>query len=178
VKTTKHPNKALFAGVLATLDEASDKAPSGARGHRVLLTTEAAEEALHTLRGMAVGFKDDLDGHNVRQRCGVITDAWLDQGKLYVKGHIFGRDFPEVVTALGDAAKPLGMSYELYEAHVEDMRASVWKITKATFVGAAILRRDKAAYRTTIVNLSAERERFTGRLVVLDGGVRLVKGKR
>ena len=31
------------------------------------------------------------------------------------------------------------MSYELAEAHVADMRAQVWTLTRATFTGAAIL---------------------------------------
>src|ERR1700712_2161174 len=49
--------------------------------------------------------------------------------------------------AHGDEA--LGMSYELADAHVENMRAEVWRLTKAMFTGAAILLRSKAAYATT-----------------------------
>jgi len=41
------------------------------------------------------------------------------------------------------------MSYELADAHVADMKAPVWKLTRATFTGAAILLRAKAAYRGT-----------------------------
>ena len=37
-----HPNRLPFEGCLTLLDVASDKAPSGARGHRVVMTTEAA----------------------------------------------------------------------------------------------------------------------------------------
>ena len=33
----KHPNRVPFEGILTMVDEASDKAPSGARGHRVIL---------------------------------------------------------------------------------------------------------------------------------------------
>jgi hypothetical protein len=43
----------------------------------------------------------------------------------------------------------MGMSYELADAHVADMRAQVWTLTRATFTGAAILLREKAAYRST-----------------------------
>ena len=42
------------------------------------------------------------------------------------------------------------MSYELADAHVEDMRAAVWRLTKVTFTGAAILLREKAAYGTDV----------------------------
>ena len=41
-----HPNRVAFEGVLTVVDAASDKAPAGARGHRVMLTKEAAEAAL------------------------------------------------------------------------------------------------------------------------------------
>src|SRR5258706_8737395 len=35
-----HPNRLPFEGVLTLLDVPSDKAPSGARGHRVVLTRQ------------------------------------------------------------------------------------------------------------------------------------------
>ena len=37
-----HPNRLPFEGCLTLVDLPSDKAPSGARGHRVVLTREAA----------------------------------------------------------------------------------------------------------------------------------------
>ncbi len=47
----------------------------------------------------------------------------------------------------------MGMSYELADAHVADMRAQIWTLTRATFTGAAILLREKAAYRSTSFRL-------------------------
>jgi hypothetical protein len=38
-----HPNRLPFEGCLTVVDVPSDRAPSGARGHRVVLTKEAAE---------------------------------------------------------------------------------------------------------------------------------------
>lgn len=143
-----HPNRLPFEGVLTLVDVPSDKAPSGSRGHRVVLTRAAAQAALPSLLGMAVGYKAGWDGHDARQKCGIITAAELDGRELSVKGYLFARDFPEVDTDLGhDGA--MGMSYELADAHVEDMRAQVWTLTRATFTGAAILLREKAAYRET-----------------------------
>jgi hypothetical protein len=160
-----HPNRLPFEGCLTLVDEASDRAPNGARGHRVILSRGAAQEALPSLLGMAVDYKAGWDGHNARQKCGIITAAHLESRgegkKLLVSGYLFARDFPEFsggarcrdkarVEAGGlptDAA--MGMSYELADAHVEDMRAPVWKLTQATFTGAAILLREKAAYRGT-----------------------------
>jgi hypothetical protein len=46
------------------------------------------------------------------------------------------------------------MSYEIADAQIADMKASVWILTKVTFTGAAILRRDKAAYRDTWIELA------------------------
>ena len=148
-----HPNRLPFEGCLTLVDVPSDKAPSGARGHRVVLTREAAETALPSLLGMAVDYKAGWDGHDARQKCGIITSAHLEGSKLLVSGFLFARDFPEMEAKVGgvnagvDGA--MGMSYELADAHVADMRDTVWRLTRATFTGAAILLRDKAAYRAT-----------------------------
>ena len=151
-----HPNRLPFEGVLTLVDVASDKAPSGARGHRVVLTREAAEAALPSLLGMAVDYKAGWDGHDARQKCGIITSASLEGQKLMVEGYLFARDFPEIeqkvaceLEEMPASARHMGMSYELADAHVADMRASIWTLTRATFTGAAILLRDKAAYRGT-----------------------------
>jgi len=142
------PNRLPFEGVLTLVDVASDKAPSGARGHKVVLTREAAEAALPSLMGMAVDYKAGWDGHDARQKCGIITAAEVDGQKLTVAGYLFARDFPEMEAKI-QAEGAMGMSYELADAHVADMRAQVWTLTRATFTGAAILLRDKAAYRNT-----------------------------
>jgi hypothetical protein len=147
-----HPNRLPFEGVLTLVDVASDKAPNGARGHRVVLTRAAAEAALPSLLGMAVDYKAGWDGHDARQKCGIITAAEVDGNRLRVAGYLFARDFPEMEDKIHTAG-PMGMSYELADAHVADMRASVWTLTRATFTGAAILLKDKAAYRSTSFRL-------------------------
>ncbi len=145
-----HPNRLPFEGCLTLVDVLSDKAPSGARGHRVVLTRAAAEAALPSLLGMAVDYKAGWDGHDARQKCGIITSARLEGQRLMVSGFLFARDYPELEAKVGLAAtSEMGMSYELADARVADMRASVWRLTEATFTGAAILLREKAAYRGT-----------------------------
>jgi hypothetical protein len=148
-----HPNRLPFDGCLTLVDVPSDKAPSGARGHRVVLTREAAEMALPSLLGMAVDYKAGWDGHDARQKCGIITSAHLEGSKLLVSGFLFARDYPEMEAKVGQvtasAGGVMGMSYELADAHVADMRDPVWRLTRATFTGAAILLREKAAYRGT-----------------------------
>jgi len=149
-----HPNRIPFEGVLTVVDAASDRAPSGARGHRVILTRSAATAALPSLLGMAVDYRPGWDGHDARRKCGILTQADIEGVKLCVSGYLFGRDFPEVEEQMRKGLPgSMGMSYELADAHVADMRASVWTLTRATFTGAAILLRDKAAYQQTSFRL-------------------------
>jgi len=234
-----HPNRAAFQGVLTMVDVPSERAPSGAKGHRVILTRKAAEAALPSLLGMALDYSPSLDRHDVRRKVGVITRADIVGRNLELGGYLFGRDFPEIVeeiaksgagsshntcnffhdnvqaakihaavspSELGNwregcrlraslrraagrilsltaamrrtpgsrlkqseelqatiwaetcvAAGPsgLGLSYEVTGVEIADTRAQVWTLSKVTFMGAAILRRDKAAYRNTWIELSA-----------------------
>lgn len=152
MSTMQHPNKVQFTGLLTYLDAPSDASPNGARGHKVLLTRGACEQALDSLIGMAVGFNADWIGHNARQKCGVITSAEIKGKKLLVSGFIYGKDFPEVVQQL-EGKEEMGLSYELAESHVTDLRSPVWEINKTTFTGASILLRNKAAYRRTFIKL-------------------------
>ncbi|MFZ0683940.1 MAG: hypothetical protein WAM89_00225 [Terriglobales bacterium] len=169
-----HPNRAAFRGVLTTVDVASDKSPSGARGHRVLLTRKAAEAAIPSLMGMGLDYSPGLDRHDARRKIGVITRAEIAGRAIEVGGFLYARDFPEIVTEIGrpkragaagstglervernlrNARPGLGMSYEITDALVEDITAAVWVLNRVTFTGAAVLRRDKAAYCSTWIEL-------------------------
>jgi hypothetical protein len=182
-----HPNRIAFRGVLTLVDVASDRAPAGARGHRVILTKKAAEAAIPTLLGMALDYSPRLDGHDTRRKIGVITRAEIVGREIAVSGFLYGRDFPEMVEEIGQTAAShwppgvresgyeklaknraeknargesaratragLGMSYEIADAVVEDIQAKVWVLNHVTFTGAAVLRRDKAAYQTTWIEL-------------------------
>lgn len=56
--------------------------------------------------------------------------------------------------AAGGSGTGLGMSFEATNVSVVDRRAKVWIIEGLTFTGAAILRKGKAAYRETWIELS------------------------
>lgn len=157
-----HPNRKPFRGVLTLVDVASDKPPAGARGHRVLLTRAAAEAALPSLLGMALDYAPSLDRHDVRRKVGVITRAEIVGRQLELSGYLFAKDFPEIVAEIeangsGRARSPrpelLGMSYEIADAKVADLRARIWSLVSVTFTGAAVLRREKAAYHNTWIEL-------------------------
>jgi hypothetical protein len=168
-----------FRGVLTMVDAPSDQPPSGSRGHRVLLTGKAVEEAIPSLLGMAVDYTPSLDGHNARAKIGVITSAELEgmaasrvlerggralhlQGRmqqLRVGGYLFGKDFPEVLAEMSAKGKSeLGMSYEIADVHVADVEAAVWAVTKFTFTGAAVLLKNKAAYQRTWIEITGRED--------------------
>jgi hypothetical protein len=183
-----HPNRVPFHGVLTLVDAPSDKAPSGSRGHRVLLTGKAVEEAIPSLLGMAIDYTPSLDGHDARAKIGVITSAELEAlavlrmlergartsaarvgGALRLRGHmqqlkvagyLYGKDFPEVIGEMRAKGKgELGMSYEIADVHVADVEASVWAVTKFTFTGAAVLMKNKAAYQRTWIEIEDRKGR-------------------
>jgi hypothetical protein len=174
-----HPNRVPFHGVLTFVDTPSDKPPSGARGHRVTLTRAATEEALPSLLGMAIDYAPSLDRHDARRKIGVITSAEIANDasarvasanvetglcpvEVTVQGFLYAKDFPEIVKELRAGGRTVhGMSYEIADAHVADLNASVWEVTQFTFTGAALLRRDKAAYRSTWIELAAGAEAST-----------------
>jgi hypothetical protein len=54
---------------------------------------------------------------------------------------------------LRTGADGLGMSYEVTDVRLADTRARVWMLEKVMFTGAAILRRNKAAYQDTWIEL-------------------------
>jgi hypothetical protein len=210
-----HPNRAGFRGVLTVVDVASQRAPSGSKGHRVVLTRKAAEAALPSLLGMALDYAPSYDRHDVRRKVGVITSADIVGRNLEVGGYLYAKDFPDVVEEIGrsgrravendtkvnmghpveyssgsrmrselaaaverlreltagvrgrkisslragvdmDAgtASGLGMSFEVSNVILVDKRAPVWILTHVTFTGAAILRRNRAAYEDTWIGLA------------------------
>jgi hypothetical protein len=162
----RHPNRISFAGVLTMIDTPSDKAPSGARGHRVLLTKAATDRALPSLLGMALDYAPSLDRHDARRKVGIITSAEVLPGNtvklqkpslLQISGYLFAKDFPEIVREIRTRRRGgLGMSYEIADAHVDDPSASIWTVSDFTFTGAAILRREEAAYRETWIEISGQ----------------------
>lgn len=156
----EHPNRLPFSGVLTRVGIASDCAPSGAAGHRVLLPRSVAERALPSLLGMAVDYTPNLRGHDARRKIGVITRADIVDDRLEVSGHLFGKDFPEVVREMRTRAGQLGMSYEVTDVRVTDLAEEIWRLEHVVFTGAAILERSAAAYHGTSLAAAAAAKTF------------------
>ena len=162
-----HPNRAAFRGVLTLVDVPSDRAPSGARGHRVVLTRSGGGGGVAFAAGdgaglfsvarparcAAKGWRDHARGH-----CGAESGV----GRISVcegfsgdcGGRLRGRRGRDGVEARTRPSASLGMSYEIADAQRGgSCGRTVWTLTQVTFTGAAILRRDKAAYRETWIEL-------------------------
>jgi len=157
-KVEGHPNRLPFQGVLTLVGVASQRAPSGAEKHRVMLTRRATEMALPSLLGMALDYTPALDAHDRRRKIGVITEADIvpiradragPTGQVAVSGFLYEHDFPDVVEELRAGHGDLGMSYEITGVNVVGKTSPIWTVTSFTFTGAAVLRREKAAYPET-----------------------------
>src|ERR1700752_1615886 len=150
-----HPNKMPFSGILTRLDQPSDEPPGGSGGRRIIVTVEAAEKALPSLLGRAVDFAPLFNGHDTQAKIGIITEAHIEGNAIEISGFVYAADFPEIAAAIKSMQSALGLSFEAQQIMVEDPAADVLRITELTFTGAAILRRDTAAYQTTSLAASA-----------------------
>ena len=161
-----HPNRLPFRGVLTLVGVASKRPPSGARGHRVMLTRAASDAALPSLLGMGLDYAPQLSAHDARRKIGVITEATIQPlphggtskitGQIAIAGYLYAQDFADVIGEI--RAQPdgtLGMSYEITNVTVPNQESQIWAVTSFTFTGAAVLRRDKAAYPQTWIVVDA-----------------------
>lgn len=154
----EHPNRMPFSGILTRIDEASDSAPSGTNGKRVLITRAAAEGALKSLLGMGVGIKRGLDGHNPQNKVGLITAATLDGNAIHIEGFIYAADFPAEALRIHLRQADLGFSFEAQQLRVESVETDPVVVTSCIFTGAAILFKNDAAYKTTAIAAAAAKE--------------------
>jgi len=153
-----HPNRMPFSGILTRVDVASDKAPHGANGKRVLLTRSAAEEALGSLLGMGVDLTKNMDGHDAQKKIGIITGAHIEGDALMIAGFIYAADFPREALRIHLEQADLGFSFEARNLAVESMDTDPLVVKSCVFTGAAILMKDDAAYTTTALAAVAAKE--------------------
>ncbi len=156
-----HPNKMSFTGILTHLDTPSDKAPNGSKGRKVILTAAAAEKAIPSLLGMGVNLAEKHDNHDVKRKIGVITLAEVKDQAVHIGGFIYASDFPEESARIRSDQGALGFSWELANIFVASVDTDPLVITDCAFTGAAILRKDKAAYSATSLSASAEEIEMT-----------------
>ena len=160
VPTDAHPNKMPFSGILTRIGEPSDAAPEGSGGKRVMITAEAAEKNLGSLLGMGVNYNPN--GHSPQEKVGFIDSATIEANAIHIGGFIYAADFPEVAKEIKANKDILGFSFEARDLFTTDSEADPVPIADCVFTGAAILLKDKAAYRSTSINAAsaAEEEYF------------------
>ena len=147
-------HRAYFEGILCVLDEPSSKPPSGSRGHNIILTKNAAVNVIDTLIGAPINYTPAWDAHNYNVSIGLITQSFILGKFLKIRGYLSVDRYPTLVKEIKTLVKPLGLSYEIQNAHIEDMRQPIWKITRlGSFTGVAILLKSKAAYRSSTFEL-------------------------
>lgn len=152
-----HSNKLPFSGVLTRLDQPSDKPLNGTKGKRVVLPTEAANEALASLLGMGVDFTPSFDGHRPKVKIGLITAANIVGNAIEILGFFYAADFPEEVQLIQTEKEKLGFSFEA-QSLMQDMNADPLVVEACEFTGAAVLYKDKAAYFETSISANADQE--------------------
>jgi hypothetical protein len=157
IANSGHINKMPFSGILTRIGTSSDKPPGGAAGKYVVVTMEAAEAALPSLLGMAVDYTPFYDGHDSQAKIGIITSAVIEGNAIVIEGFVYASDFPEQAAFIREHKDVLGFSFEADEIWVSDPNADPLNIVACTFTGAAILRKDKAAYQSTSIAASAEK---------------------
>jgi uncharacterized protein DUF6582 len=156
IATDDHPNKMPFSGILTRIDEPSDAPPEGSHGRLITISREAAEGALKSLLGMAVGYRPGFDGHAPQSKIGIITEARIEGNEVPIAGFIYAADFPEAAAEIKANKNLLGFSYEARNLFTDDPDADPCVITECVFTGAAILFKDKAAYRSTSIAAAAD----------------------
>ena len=150
-----HPNRVPFSGVLTKVDQPSDRPVHGSLGKLVIMPRAVAEAALPSLLGMGVDFMPGLDGHDPKAKIGIFTAASIEGDELQVEGFFYAADFPDEVAQIQADKAKLGFSYETAQNFVESLDSEFLILTACTFTGAAVLRKDKAAYQTTRLAASA-----------------------
>jgi len=159
--TENHPNKMEFSGVLTKVDQASDLAPHGSYGKKVLIPKDVAEKAIPTLLGMGIDLTTNMKGHDRKKKIGVITAAHVDGNDVRIGGFFYANDFPKECQSIQANKEILGFSFEAERILVADLESDPLRIESLIFTGAAILEKNSAAYHSTSIAANAEENEMT-----------------
>lgn len=116
------------------LDKPSHLAPSGARGHRLILSPSIANKLSVSAIGKPIWTRHI--GYPEQREIGRITECRVIEGKVTVSGVS-----PEIdlETVQASAAPDFGMSLEIGQAKVSNMLSEVWIVVDfEEFKGCAV----------------------------------------
>lgn len=160
VPTEAHPNRMPFTGILTRIDYVSEMAPHGSGGRKVVVSRACADKALGTLLGMGVNYTAKFDNHDAQKKIGIIDSAEVRTDKIgpyiHIEGFIYASNFPDAAARIRADKDVLGFSFECQSLVLADPGADPLVLKDCVFTGAAILRKDKAAFMTTALAARAE----------------------
>lgn len=154
-----NPDILKFSACVGYLDTPSDATPCGGqRGYQLILSSSDADVQSLVGQGVNVTWHESwfsnpnysLKGHNPRFKVGVIDAAEMKGNEIWVDGHIWRHDFPDVCDTLESAKDSLGCSVEVnYNGIKRDDANKLMTISGCRFSGIAVLFKNKAAFKST-----------------------------
>jgi hypothetical protein len=102
-----------------------------------------------------------LDGHDPKNKIGIITEANIEMAGVAIAGFFYQKNFEEELALIREEKDLLGFSIEA-DFSVRDVNEEIWTVSNIVFTGAAILYKADAAYTKTSLaasrSLVAEKE--------------------
>jgi len=136
-------------------DIVEEIARSGRRTAREVATPALAQRTRQDAAPSAMVMQA-MRGEGVRLRASLAAAVERIRGlTAAIRGGMSGDAPAPALRTEAGVAGGLGMSFEVTDVLVTDTRSRVWTLTKVTFTGAAILRKEKAAYQDTWIELSS-----------------------
>jgi hypothetical protein len=134
-----------FEGILFLLNKPPAQSPRGCRGHKILFTPATIEKALEQLPGKPLFSSQCLTTHDITNPIGIIEKAFIVGDMFCISGSMHEEKF--ISQHLNASGETLGLSFDVLNANIEDLRQVIWTCIKADFIGATMLLQSKAAYR-------------------------------
>lgn len=166
LKTESHSNKMKFTATVMYLDQYSDAVPGGTAGERIMLEKSECEKSLESMNLMGIncvwnewGTPDwQFDGHDPRNKIGVVENTYIEGNELKVDGIIYKQDFSDITQFIKNAMESIGFSIEATFNNWEETEEGVI-IRDVEFTGVSMLFKNCAAYSETYIEkLSASKK--------------------
>ena len=142
-------NFLLFSATAGFIGKPTRATPcGGAKGYHVILGDGGN---VSELVGAGVNCSHDYKRHNKAFKIGVIDAAEVgDDGYIFVDGHLWRTDFPDICDTIECAKDSLGCSVEVYSNGVDiDDEAKTQTLRDVHFTGMSIVYKNKAAFEGT-----------------------------
>ena len=166
VKTESHSNKMKFTATVMYLDQYSDGVPDGSVWEKILLEKSECEKSLETMNLMGINCVWDeygkanwqFDGHDPRNKIGVVENTYIEGNELKIDGIIYKRDFYDISQFIRNTMESMGFSIEASFNDWEETEEGLI-IRDVEFTGVSMLFKNCAAYSDTYIEtLSASKK--------------------